>query len=453
MPVRRLLLALVLGLSFGTACKRKTATVEPGGAGASMGSWNEWLTLAPLVEAARGTAPAPTVAALERASALLRDGKAKSADAALAEVADTEGRHWISVARADLAAIYFTVCIRGVAWRLADLDPKTQPTRRSDYSEDIKLGSGDVAVEAMLNNVEAAVVAKDPTLQTQARIARARATAYVARCPANKDVGDMAAGVLKGDLATLAAESHLTPDLAFMWAGVQMTEFSGAAAKPFLLQAREGGYDDPAISTMLAVIALEQRDLAVADKHAQEAEATYKKLGDVPQQAQALFIRGEAARAKGDTKTARAHYEAARKLDPAHAPALFGITRIVLKESGTSAAIRTLQAAFPQILLTGPLVGNALTDAIDNMESFVTLPGEAELITVSRDALLADVEAEPDLMRRGLRYFFAATLDARLGEYDHARSHAILARDEWRDQGLPPPVDIDAFLDRLDRVR
>lgn len=452
--VRRLVLALVLGLSLGSACKGKpSAGPEPGAAQSAMGSWDAWLTLAPLVEVARSHAPAPAVAALEKASALLKDGKAKSADAALAELADSEGRHWIAVARADLASIYFTVCIRGVAWRLVDLDKKAPPSRRSDYSQELRLGPGDVSVEGMLTNLDAALTAKDPTLVTQARIARARATAYVSRCPANKDVADMATGLLKGDLATLAAENHLTPDLAYLWAGVQMSEYSGSAAKPFLLLAREGGYQDPAILTMLAVIALEQRDLAVADKHAQEAEAAYKQLGDVPQQAQAVFLRGEAARAKGDKTAARAHYEAARKLDPAHAPALFGIAKLVLDADGQSAAIKVLQAAFPGVLREGPLTGEKLEDVIDNLEAFVSLPQEADLISVSRDALLAEVELEKDLMRRGLRYFFAATLDARLGEYDHARAHAVLARDEFADHNLPPPLDIQAFLDRLDRVQ
>lgn len=418
-----------------------------------MGSWQEWLTLTPLVDAARGHAGPATVAALEQASKLLRDRKARSADEVLAPLADSDGRHWIAVARADLAALYFTVCIRGVAWRLVDLDPKAPPTRKSDYSEDTKLGPGDIAVEAMLTNLDAAVDAKVPILQTHARIARARATAYVARCPANKEVADIAQGLLKSDLATLAAENHLTPDLAFLWAGVQMSEYSGAAAKPFLLLAREGGYDEPTIASMLAVIALEQREFAVADKHAAEAEAVYKKLGDVPQQAQAVFLRGEVARGKGDLKAARGFYEAARKLDPAHLPALFGLTRMVRAADGENAAIALLQSVFPTILLEGPLVGEPLEVALDNLEAYVTLPQENDLITICRDALLTDVEAEKDAVRRALRYFFAATLDARLAEYDHARSHAILARDEFEAAQVAPPIDIDGFIERLDRVR
>ncbi len=418
-----------------------------------MGSWDAWLALTPLVDVARTSAPKPVAAAIERASELLKEGKALSADAALAELADSEGRHWISTARADLAALHFSVCIRGVAWRLVDADPADPPRRRTDFSEETGLGKGDVSVEALLSNLDAAVAVKDPTLALQARIARARATSFVARCPANKEVAEMAGGILKNDLATLAAENHLTPDLAFLWASVQMSEFSGSAAKPFLLSAREGGYVDPAIPMMLAAIAFEQRELDRADGYAVEAVGEYKKLGDPRQEAQAHFIRGEVARVRGDRKTARLRYDEALKVAPAHVPAILGIARLVLDAEGASAAIRSLQAAFPALIFKEPLVAAKLEEALDNLEAFVSLSQESDLITASRDALLADVEAEPDLMRRGLRYFFAATLDARLGEYDHARAHAVLARDEFAAKDLPPPIDINAFLDRMERVQ
>lgn len=454
MPLRpRLAVLLACVLSFGTACKGKPSTSPEADSARAMGSWDEWLTLEPLLAVARTSAPKPTVEALEKASKLLDEGKAKSADLLLSKLAGSEGRHWISVARADLAALYFTVCIRGVAWRLVDLDPKTPLSRRSDYSEDTKLVAGDIAVEAMLTNLDAAVGVKDPTLATQARIARARATAYVSRCPANKDVRDMAEGILKTDLATLAAENHLTPDLAYLWAGVQMGEYSGAAARPFLLQAREGGYRDPAIVTMLAMIALEQRELDPADAYAKEAEAEYKKLGDRTQQAQAVFLRGEVARSRGDAKAALAHYQAAQKLDPSHTPSLLGLVRLALESGGASPAIRTFQAALPTLMPEGPLTGDRMLLAVDNLEALVTVPLEGELLGVCRDALVADVESEKDPARRGLRYFFAATLDARLGEYDHARAHAVLARDEFEAGGVESPIDIAGFIERLDHVQ
>ncbi len=450
-----LLVCLVaLGAS---ACKAKGKGKPPeaGSAqeSAAMGSWNAWLDLGPLLEVARSHAPPKTVAAIEQAAKLLRDGKAKTADKGLAMAADSEGRHWVSVARADLAALYFTRCIRGVVWRLEDLTSKTQPTRKSDFSEDTKIEPGDVSVEALLTNLDLAVAAREPALQIQARIARARVTAYSARCAANDEVAQMSEGILKTDLATLAAEGHLTPDLAYLWAGVQMAEYSGAAAKPFLLLARDGGYTDPALTYMLGVIALEQRDLGPADAYAIESAKVYEKLGDNDQHAQSLFLRGEVARARKDPAAARKHYDAAQKLAPGHPAAVLGVARIVLTAEGSTRAIAYIQQALPQIVLTGPLSGERLRIAATNLEALSMLATESEVAALCRDAMLAEVELEPDVVRRGLRYFIAATLDARLGEYTHARAHALLARDEFvAAPDVPVPVDIAAFLERLEAV-
>ncbi len=458
MPSRLAHLFVCSLLVLGAGCKDKAGkaskapTAGTAQEAAAMGNWSAWLDLTPLVEVARSHAPEQTVAALTQASQLLRDGKARTADARLSPLADSDGRHWISVARADIAAIYFTTCIRGVVWRLEDLKPDTAPTRRSDFSEDTKIEPGDISVEGMLTNLDAAIAAKDPALQTQARIARARVTAYSARCPANDEVQEMSEGILKNDLATLAAENHLTPDLAYLWAGVQMADFSGAAAKPFLLLAKDGGYTDPSVVYMLGVIALEQRELDRADLHAREAVDLYAGLGDKEQQAQATVLRGEIARGRKDLKTARQHYEAALKLQPGHPTALLGITRLVVAAEGNNRAIGYLNGVLPQVLLTGPLRAEDINVAAGNLESLTMLANDIDIAALCRDALLAEVELEPDLVRRGLRYFFAATIDARLGEYTHARAHAVLARDEFRAAEGPMPVDVDGFLARVEAL-
>jgi tetratricopeptide (TPR) repeat protein len=440
----------------GVGCKRKSGKTPEVASGAqdsaAMGTWDAWLDLTPLLEVARGHAPATSLAAMEKASKLLRAGKAKSADRELALLADSVGRHWISIARADLAALYFTRCIRGVVWRLEDIDPKSTPTRQSDFSEATAIEPGDVSVESMLVNLDAAVANQQPVLQVQARIARARVTAYSARCAANDDVQELSEAILKGDLATLAAEGHLTPDLAFLWAGVQMADYSGAAAKPFLLIAKEGGYTDPSVVYMLGVIALEQRELDRADVHAVESAALYAKLGDKDQQAQSVFLRGEVARVRKDAKAARTHYEAALKLAPDHAAALLGITRLVLTSEGASRAVSYLQKQLPQLLFTGPLKGDKVLQAADNLEGMAQLASDSELAVVLRDTLLAEVDLETDAVRRGLRYFMAANIDARLGEYQHARAHAVLARDEFKSADIPLPIDVDAFLARIDSI-
>ncbi|HFE47410.1 MAG TPA: hypothetical protein ENJ18_18295, partial [Nannocystis exedens] len=117
--LRAIVLALPLCLAL-VACKKNSPQSAPPKAGsaaasAAMGTWQEWRDLSPLVEIAETHAPAPTVAALVAASKLLRQGQIQAADRTLAELADSEGRHWIASARADLGAFYFSTCIRGVA--------------------------------------------------------------------------------------------------------------------------------------------------------------------------------------------------------------------------------------------------------------------------------------------------------------------------------------------------
>lgn len=436
------------------ACK---ATVPPGAGAATsataMGDWRSWQDLSPLVEVARTHADKATVAALDRASDLLREGKAKTADAQLAGHASGSGRHWVSVARADLAVLHFTVCIRGVALRLEDTQPAALTARNMDYSEETRIEPGDVSIEAMLTNLDVAVASEIEALATQALIARARLTAFASRCAANEEVARIAQGVMESDLATLAAQGHLTPDLAFMWAGVQMGRFSSAAARPFLLQAIEGGFDDPSAVYMLAVIALEQREYDQADELAVQAIEAYEALGDDTQRAQGHFIRGEVARARGQAKQARTHYDAALAIVPSHIAALLAVAGLVHGASGEDDARDYLHGALPHLVLEGPLDEASSARVSQQLETLVVLAEDPHVAQLCRDALLHDIDAEKDAMRRGLRYFYAATIDTRLGEYELAHGHGVLAKEEFAEAGLPPPIDIEAFLRRLQGSR
>ncbi|MCA9692960.1 MAG: hypothetical protein KC636_25415 [Myxococcales bacterium] len=440
--------ALALALAGGIACKGKRPPAEVAGQAATVGSWDAWRDLSPLVETAKTHAPPVVTKALEEASAMLRDRKALSAYKRLNALAASEGRDWIAVARGDVASLYFTVCVRGIAWRLEDAQGDAPPTRRADFSEDTPVKPGDISVEALLTDIDAAAASKIPALATQARIARARVAAYVARCPANEQVAEMSEGVLKSDLATLAAEGSLTADLAYMWAGIQFAEYSGAAAKPFLLQAREAGYDDPSVVYLLAVIALEQLELDRAAEYAQEAMAAYEQLGDDAQRAQVHFIEGEIARARKQPKVAREHYVKAQALIPGHVAAMVGEVALVLEGRGETPAIELMHKKLDA------LVPVALTDgqaAVQNLEALVLLITEPALVAVCRAALLDAVEDDPSPLRRGLRYFYTATLDARLAEYQHAQGHAILARDEFEtlEEGAPLVDQVNAFLQQL----
>ncbi|MCA9706771.1 MAG: hypothetical protein KDK70_13045 [Myxococcales bacterium] len=451
-PRRALGAIACVALVLGTAGCRRTR--PPAGAGASnataMGAWSEWQDLEPLVTVARSHADERTVAVLEQAGELLRAGKAATADRALAAAADGAGRHWIAVARGDVAALYFTVCIRGVAWRLSDGDRGGATDREVDFSEDRRIEPDDISVEATLTNLDAAAATSIDALRVQAMIARARVAAFTERCPPNDGVATLAQRILESDLATLAAEGHLTPDLAYLWAGVQMTRFSGAAARPFLLQAREGGFDHPAVVHMLAVIALEAGDLERADALATEAIATHAKLGDREQEADGHFIRGEAARRRDDAKAARRHYETALERMPTHIPALLAIAELVFAKGGEDPAVEYVHGTLPALLPGGEeLDAEGARVAAANVEALVIVAEKPFVAQLCRDALLLDIDEEPDPMRRGLRYFYAATLDVRLREYEIAVGHGVLAKDELESSDVPSPIDVQRFLDRL----
>ncbi len=443
-------LGLAVALATTPACR---STNPPAGSAptdaTAMGSWTAWQDLEPLVTVARDHADERTVTALEEARGLLQQGKAASADERLAAAADSAGRHWIAVARGDLAALYFTTCIRGVAWRLADGERGGVTDREVDFSEERRIKPQDISVEATLTNLDGAVSEPIEALQVQARIARARVAAYAQRCPANDDVGNLAGRILEADLATLAAEGHLTPDLSYLWAGVQMTRFSGAAARPFLLQAQQGGFEHPAVTYMLGVIALESGDLDRADLLAAQAATAYAKAGDREQEAQGHFIRGEVARQRDDSAAARTHFEAALARMPRHIPALLAVAGLVHAAEGEAEASEYIHDSLPSLLLEGVLDAQTAGEAANNVEALVIVADTPFLAQMCRDALLHDIDEEPDPMRRGIRYFYSATLDVRLREYEIAQGHGVLARDEFEQTEVPAPIDVQRFLDRL----
>ncbi len=451
--LRSLIIALLLA---GAALTAATGCVRAGlgrAAEVPMGSWPAWQDLSPLVDVAESHVDAPVLAIMQEAQALLREGKAKSADATLARAANSSGRHWIAVARADLAAMNFSKCIRGVAWRLPD-DPGPH-AREVDYDPATKIGPGDLSVEALLTNLDDAVEAgKGAALGTQALIARVRVTGFVASCPANPEVEKRAIAIMNSDLATLAAENHLTPDLAYMWAGVQIQTYSGAAARPFLLQALEGGFDDPSVTYMLAAIAFEQSELGEAETLAAEAAKRYEELGDPGQRAQVAFLRGEIGLAADDYDRARKYYEQALTQLPNHTGAMLGLTEVEREQHGALAAGERLHGLIVQLMRSeGELGLDRAAEIIDDLESLVIMANadELELAQITRDALLLEIDLEADPYRRGLRYFYAAALEVRLGEYELARGHAKTALLEFEDSPLPvaDKADPRAFLDRL----
>ena len=447
--MRASILAALLSLAAVVPGCRKTSVPGAGNPAVAMGDWYSWRDLTPLVEIAETHAPEPAVRALKDASKRVRDGKAASADKRLSEASRGAGRQWIAVARADLAALHFTTCIRGIAWRLVDGEEPSATERNMDFSADAEMKPGDISVEALLTNLDEPLAGPDEALAVQARIARARVAAFSQRCAANDDVANLSGQRLEADLATLAAEGHLTPDLAYLWAGVQMNRFSGTAARPFLLQARDGGFDHPAVTFMLAVIALEEEKLDDADSLAAESIERYGALEDSQNVGEGWFVRGEIARARKNEKNAKNFYAKALDANPLHSPSILAVATMIANATSPTDAVDYVHSRLKPFMLEGSLDADGIREVGVNLESLVFMATEPLAAQISRDALVQGIDSEPDPMRRGLRYFFAATLDVRLGEYQTAHGHAAVAKSEFAETGAPPPVDIDQFLERV----
>jgi tetratricopeptide (TPR) repeat protein len=443
-------LLLALGLVAPTGCLR----IGERAAEVPMGSWPAWQDLSPLLDVAESHVDPNTWQALELARTALREGKPLAADRELAKFASGASRHWIAVARADLAAFYFTTCIRGVVWRLPEQAGAHQ--RSIDFDPETKILPGDLSVEALLTNLDDALQAgaPDSALATQARIARVRVASFTASCPANDEVERRAVAIMNSDLATLAAENHLPPDLAYVWAGLQFRTYSGTAARPFLLQAREGGFTDPSVDYMLAMIAFEQREYDEADALAAAAAEAYAELGDPVQRAQCAVLRGEVALAAERFADARKHFTQALELSSAQVGALVGLTDVTRRDQGALAAAEQLHGHIVALTGDAELDDESAAILVDTIEALVIIvanSSELELAQITREALLMTIDAEPDPYRRGLRYFYAATLEVQLGDYQAAQGHATTAQLEFEDSGLPVPEKADprAFLDRL----
>src|SRR5690606_2519489 len=129
--------------------------------------------------------------------------------------------------------------------------------------------------------------------------------------------------------------------------------------------------DHPAVTFMLAVIALEERDLDRADELAEQAGRAYLELGDADNQAEADFVRGDVARARGDAKTARQLYATALKHAPLHLPSMLAITGLVHTHRGEYEAVDYLHAQLPVLLSKGRLDERGAHEAASNLEALV----------------------------------------------------------------------------------
>lgn len=447
-----LVLACVLALGAGHGCIR-------GGEGVQIPTeeqWAAWQVLGPLLADAQHQVDEETFTALVESAELLVQDKAADARERLQLAAAGSAPHWVAVAQADLAVMHFSRCIRGVAWRIEN---GAQSQREMDFSTETKLGALDLSVEAMLTRLDTAVEVSQKrgakSLLKHARIARARVTAYTAQCAPNDEVSAQANAVMRADLATLAAEDHLSPDLAYLWAAIQYESYSRQAARPFLLEAKQGGFADPSVDLLLAEIALESGNFVEAETRAAEAEDAYATIEAKFGRAQALVLRAESHRRREQHAEAKALYASATRLDPQNIDARLGNTRVTLVVDGPSAALNEMREHI-LILIGGELADEgdpqpaSVAEAAGRLEAFIiSINEDLEMASLCRSALLHEVDLDEDPLRRGLRYYFAATLDVALGDYGAGQGHAAAAELEFETAQVEVPEGVTLLLERL----
>lgn len=420
-------------------------------------TWAAWHVLEPLIRDAQYAVDEGTLKKMKEAAGLLNEQRPRKADAVLQSAAAGASPHWVAVARANLAALHFERCVRGVAWRLPEGPPAEADAivgRSMDFDPDTRIEPGDVSVEATLTALDTAVQSAERDSQgallRHARIARARVAGYTVRCAPNEEVAQRADEVMRADLATLAAQDELTPDLAYIWAGLQYELYSPQAARPFLLDAAARGFDDPSVDLLLASIAIDGNDFVEAKTRATAALEAYRQLGVAELAARALATRGEAQRRLKQFDAAASDFQAARKLDPMSIEAIVGNTRVVLARDGEVAAATALYGDAIALMGADTVDPETLPDAAARLEALIVAANaDLELAQVARDAMLREVDLDDDVLRRALRYYFAATLDVALGDYDAARGHAATAETEFESYGLEAPPGVRALLDNL----
>jgi len=416
-------------------------------------NWDAWRDLSPVIDIAEPFVGKDTRKTLSASKKLLARGAARTADELLRTAAGGPDGLWVSVIRANLLALNFTRCIRGVAWRLEDLKGDAPTNRVIDNDLATRLGPNDISVEATLSNLEQAIErSSSRALTLHGRIARARVTATLLTCPPNATVAEMAQSTVQQDLAALAAEEQLPPDLAFVWAQVQMSSYSAAAAKPFFLRALNGGFNGPSVGYMLSVAALELREYEEAMSRSKMAAEIYAQQGEREQAAQAWAVHGEASRRAERPKAAADAFERALGLDPVQPAAILGLARLEI-EAGR-APQRALRGPLEVLYGDAPLTLETAQPLVAALEALCYIANEELVLSQAlRDSLIDQIDEDPDAGRRALRYFFAATLDARLGDLTGAHGRAAVALSEAEDVDFDLPVDIRALLDRLASAR
>lgn len=346
---------------------------------------------------------------------------------------DAQGKAWAQVLAGQLAGLHTRAC-EGGQW-LYFSEPG-QPKRAR------------LSMLTLLDQLEPLQNSDDPSLATQAKTASARVMTIARDCPGARTVQAKAKTELPALLGELAdrQSTSLPPDLAYLWATFYLEQEQWSKARHWLKVAQDQGLDDPRITLARAQAHYGEghykQALQQATRGAQAIPPTFKGPA-----AQAWTLAARSAWALGNASLSAKHLRQALRKDPTHsgAWALYILMHSEPSEACTSELPARLEPLWDISWAQPP----TLFWLLDDMLAILDQEGPDPLACLAQ-ALVWDIDQEQDPALRGIRYFYAATLDTRLGDLQSALGRALLARAEFESAGSPQhPLPVQALIDAL----
>lgn len=346
---------------------------------------------------------------------------------------DPLAKAWAQVLRGQLAGLHTQACLNGQWLRFAPYHPK-------DTTQ--------VSMITLLDELSKLSGHTDPVLANQAQIAQVRIMAIAQDCPGSRSVQERARTRLPVVLGTLADAQgpSLPPDLAYLRATLALEQEQWGDTRRWLAVARNQGLDDPRTTLALAQSWFGQRNWARAQSLATQSAKAMPKTVE-PLRAAAWTLAARAAWAQGHATHAKALLKQARLAQPHHADALALVLR--MHASTPLSCQGPLAKEIGQIWNLSWSAPPELFWTFDELLSRLDQPDPDPLGCLAA-FLIWNVDEEPDPALRAIRYYYAATLDARLGDPESALGHALLARSEFELAGSPRhPLPIEALIDAM----
>lgn len=428
-PIR----ARVLGSLLALVLSSCAASQRPGST-EGVDAWGQWLGMDLPVKVAKSRVPKALGRHFQRFATEVQAGRYAPGLTALALAQqDPKGREWAWVLKGHLAGLHTRDCQEGQWLRFTPYHPK----------DTTKL-----SMIQLLDALAPLAAHKDQVLARQAQIAQVRVMVIARDCPGSRIVQRRARERLPVILGTLADAQGATlpPDLAYLWATLQLEREQWSQARHWTSLARKQGFDDPRTTLTLAQSWYGQQDYARAENLAvQGAKSIPNSMPSL--QAHAWTLAARAALGLKKQKRTRQHLKKAYKAQPQHPEAL-AIEVQLLSETPLECHETLAQTL-------APLWGDATTQlsalswALDGIMMELDQAGP-EALHCMASALAWNIDAEAKPMLRGIRYYYAATIAARLGDQESALGRALLARSEFESAGSPKhPFPVQALIDAL----